>query len=154
MHKMIERQQIILTLLMLAMLFLLVFSSCDMSLAPEGMLSVTMVEPSNEKSLNIEPDGVDLVVQTYTITLTKADGTIVTTTKNKGSDTSFVIEGLTVGNWSMQVTGENSAGNIVAELRGGSLAVVQRGKVSEVSARIVPCSGNRLLSISVAPRDL
>ncbi|WP_319757882.1 hypothetical protein [uncultured Sphaerochaeta sp.] len=151
MHKMIERQQIILTLLMLAMLFLLVFSSCDMSLAPEGMLSVTMVEPSNEKSLNIEPDGVDLVVQTYTITLTKADGTIVTTTKNKGSDTSFVIEGLTVGSWSMRVAGKNSAGRIVAELEGGPLSVgVQRGKVSEVSARIVPCSGNGTLSISVA----
>nr|WP_319472853.1 hypothetical protein [uncultured Sphaerochaeta sp.] len=151
MHKMIERQQKILMLLMLAMLFLLVFSSCDLSLVPEGVLRVTVVEPTVEKSLNIEPDGVDLVVQTYTITLTKADGTIVTTTKNKGSDTSYVIDGLTVGSWSMQVVGKNSAGSIVAELEGGPLSVgVQRGKVSEVSARIVPCSGNGTLSISVA----
>nr|WP_321307038.1 hypothetical protein [uncultured Sphaerochaeta sp.] len=151
MHKMIERKQIILTLLMLAMLFLLVFSSCDMSLAPEGMLSVTMVEPSNEKSLNIEPDGVDLVVQTYTITLTKGDGTVVTTTKSKGSETSYVIDGLTVGSWSMQVVGKNSAGSIVAELEGGPLSVaVQRGKVSEMAARMVPLSGNGTLSLSLA----
>ncbi|WP_320122895.1 hypothetical protein [uncultured Sphaerochaeta sp.] len=151
MRKMKERQQSKITLIILAMMFLFAFSSCDMSLAPEGVLSVTIVEPSNEKSLNVEPEGVDIVVQTYTITLTKGDGTVVTTTTSKGSDTSYVIDGLTVGSWSMQVVGKNSAGNIVAELEGGPLAVgVQRGKVSEVSARIVPCSGNGTLSLSLA----
>ncbi|MGE4453292.1 MAG: hypothetical protein AB7D92_02060 [Sphaerochaeta sp.] len=150
MHKMMKRQQNRITLIILAMMFLFAFSSCDISLAPEGALSVTIVEPTAEKSLNIEPEGVDLAIQKYTITLTKID-TEVTATKNKGSDTSYVIEGLTVGSWSMQVVGINSAGSIVAELEGGPLSVgVQRGKVSEVSARMVPCSGNGTLSISVA----
>ncbi len=151
MSKTMKRQQSKTTLIILAMMFLLAFSSCDMSLAPEGMLSITIVEPSTEKSLNAEPVGVDLAIQTYTITLTKGDGTVVATTKTKGAETSIIIEGLTVGSWSMQVVGKNSAGSIVAELEGGPLAVgVQRGKVSEVAARIIPLSGNGTLSLSLA----
>lgn len=83
MSKTMKRQQSKTTLIILAMMFLLAFSSCDMSLAPEGMLSITIVEPSTEKSLNAEPVGVDLAIQTYTITLTKGDGTVVATTKKQ-----------------------------------------------------------------------
>lgn len=144
-----KKQRIPLVLLLL-IACLLVSTSCDQSLSSFGMLKITIGEPTQPKSLNVEPEGVDLSIQTYTITLTKGEETITVGPLSKEAGASVVIDALSAGNWTLRVAGKNSAGTTIAEIEGGSLSIsVQRGKASEVVAKIVPSSGSGTLSLSV-----
>jgi len=148
-EKMMKKQQIPLVFLLL-LACLLISTSCDQSLSSFGVLKITIGEPAQPKSLNEEPDGVDLSIQTYTITLTKGEETITIGPLSKEAGASVVIDALSAGNWTLRVAGKNSGGTTIAEIEGGSLSIaVQRGRASEVVAKIVPSSGSGTLSLSM-----